>query len=287
MSSLDVLLVTETYELYTRIQNEKRKQLLSYIYAQSRKYKELIEFSNLKPGSLYHHLNILEPLIEKRGHGKYHITDLGITIVEALNLIDTGDTKPKISSDSIPDSDIKETDTKPPNGSLTHNLEDNLSLLWLGKTNYVILGIILIMSISMALQGIALAGSAIYATGVGVALKFDVAAFVLGILALYTIEKIKQSYPVYKRTKYIITIRLMSMVPGTVISIGLLLLFSSDIVPADTIYPWLFTISLILGTLTTAIGISYLRGVSIEKAADLAILIGIIDLLLGIVILLS
>ena len=77
------------------------------------------------------------------------------------------------------------------------------------------------------------------------------------------------------------------MLPGTVISIGLFLLFTSNVVPPASIYPWLFMISLIFGTLTTAIGISYLRSQPLEKSIDLAILVTIIDLLLGTIILLS
>ncbi|MCE7736383.1 MAG: hypothetical protein GPJ54_16000 [Candidatus Heimdallarchaeota archaeon] len=287
MSRLDVLLVKENYELYTRIQNDKRKQLLSYIYVQSRKYKDLIEFSGLKPGSLYHHLSILEPLIEKRGHGLYYITESGIKIVEDLNLVDISSTKPKIKSDLGVNSSSQEINSILPTDGMTNTIEDNLSLIWLGKINYIILTIIVAVSTIMATQGVALAGSAIYATGGELAVKFDLAAFILVVLSLYVIETYKQSPPIYNRIQFIITIRLMSMLPGTVMSIGLYLLFTSDVIPSASIYPWLFVISLIFGTITTAVGVSYLRSQPFEKSLDLAILISIIDLLLGIVILMS
>lgn len=287
MSRLDVLLVKENYELYTRIQNDKRKQLLSYIYVQSRKYKDLIEFSGLKPGSLYHHLSILEPLIEKRGHGLYYITELGKKIVEDLNLVDINSTKPKIKSDLGVNPSSQEIDSISPTDSVTNTIEDNLSLIWLGKMNYIILAIIVAISTIMAMQGVALAGSAIYATGKELAIKFDLAAFILVVISLYAIETFKQSPPIYNRIQFIITIRLMSMLPGTVMSIGLYLLFTSDIIPSASIYPWLFVISLILGTVTTAVGVSYLRSQPFQKSLDSAILISIIDLLLGIVILMS
>lgn len=287
MSRLDVLLVKENYELYTRIQNDKRKQLLSFIYLQSRKYKELIEFSGLKPGSLYHHLSILEPLIEKRGHGLYYITELGAKIVEDMDLVDLRNTKPIIKSDMEVNLSSSNVEKISQNNNTKGSLDDKLSLIWLGKINYTILGIVVIVSIIMALQGIALVGSAIYAPGIELAIKFDIAAFILVIFSLFIIETIKQPQPIYNQIQFIITIRLMSMLPGTIMSIGLFLLFTSDIIPSNSIYPWLFMISLISGTFTTAVGLSYLRSQSFQKSLDLAILVTLIDLFLGIVIIIS
>ena len=46
------------------LQNEHRKKILQETYKSPIRYNDLIEITGLKPGSLYHHLNILTELVQ-------------------------------------------------------------------------------------------------------------------------------------------------------------------------------------------------------------------------------
>lgn len=316
----------DKYEMYNRIQNDKRKSLLVFIYESNKNYTQLMEFSKLKPGSLYHHLNVLMPLIEKKGHGLYTITDLGKEVVERLNLIQKDETRPKISdlnknyefeksaeenivetypilitSDEV---DIeKEQDEAQSERSSEINIlveskiegmikksnidwDDPLSALWLGKPSYIIIGIIAITTIILAIQGIALAGSAIYMVG-DLAFAFDLFALFIGIGILYYIELGIYKNQVYNKFKYITIIRVLSMLPATVMGIGILLITYSGVALNDGVIPWIFSFSIFFGTIFAASGISYLRGTNKYRALVIASIPSFMDLFLGIIIILN
>lgn len=303
---LDPENIKRNYDMYNRLQNNHRKKLLIFIYQEPKNYTQLMEFSGLKPGSLYHHLNVLMPLIEKRGHGLYAITEEGKSIVEELDYIDVVERKPKIksvdSNNEIEDTDIigkpivKRISTKtevdivetssPPVSGIKPDGKDPLALIWLGLPSYILVGIVFTTVILLSIIGISLAGSAIYSIGKN-AFLFDLVSFVLGIGALYYIEVTIFRNSIYNRLKYSFIIRILSMLPGVVIGIGILLLFISDIMIGDAAFPWIFAISIVLGTLFASSGISYLRGTTFARALVIATIPSFIDLLLGILILLN
>jgi len=77
------------------------------------------------------------------------------------------------------------------------------------------------------------------------------------------------------------------MMPGVIVGFALLILFTGGIVPSISAYAVIFVITLVLGTLVAASGIFFLRGISKEDALLYAIVPGVVDLLLGLVILIS
>lgn len=311
------------YEMYNRLQNDKRQSLLVFIYESPKSYSQLMEYSKLKPGSLYHHLNVLMPLIEKKGHGLYSITELGREVVEGMNLVQKDKSRPTISdqdeklktdhdlkadkSDNNSLSDTTVIDKK--QGEVHINIgsevgildeeitgimskrskidwDDPLSTLWLGPPSYIIIGIIVVTSIILATQGIALAGSAIYVVN-DIAIAFDIFALIIGIGLLYYIELGIYKNQVYNKIRYITIIRVLSMLPGTVMGIGILLITFSGVMLSSAVVPWLFSISIFFGTLFSATGISYLRGTSKYRALVIASVPSLMDLFLGIIIILN
>ncbi len=321
MIDINTIDFKDKYDMYNRMQNKKRQLLLAFIYEAPRNYTQLKEFSGLKPGSLYHHLNILIPLIEKKGHGVYEITEYGKEIVEELKLVNK--LRPKISNTTI-EPDTKNEDMDLPKikvvrneeesseqeietnndevklvdkldikhdeiteeTDLTINWDDPLAALWLGTPSYIIFGIILLISIILATQGIALAGSAIYAVN-NIAFVFDLFAFIIGIGLLYYIELGIYRNQVYSKLKYITIIRVLSMLPAAVMGLGIILLTLSGVIISSAVIPWIFTISIIFGTLFAASGISYLRGFNIYRSLIIASVPSFMDLFLGIIIILS
>ncbi|MHA2248954.1 MAG: hypothetical protein ACXAD7_01265 [Candidatus Kariarchaeaceae archaeon] len=275
--------------------------MLIEIYRSPRRYSDLIELTNLKPGSLYHHLNVLKPLVEKRAHGLYHITKIGISLVEKLNLVNIDGQKPNIietkTSPFISEPNIQRIETDV--GSAmdqeaskiilhsTDTIDDALSLLWLGWSNYFLLISTLIITVILSSYGISLAGSAIYAIGGWIALSFDLIAFTLGWMALYTLERYSSNNRIYGELRFSLAIRLISMMPGAIVGIALLLLFLNGNSPKESAYPWLFVITLGFGLIACASGIHYLRGRSSSTALRMASIPITIDLLMGTVVLVA
>lgn len=270
------------HELYSKIQNDYRQMILSFCYQESRSYSELIEETGLKPGSLYHHLGILDPLVVKSGHGQYSITPLGREIAEEFDLIT--DTKPSIDKEDT--DEIQEEVDQQDEKSVTTliNPETILEQIWLFWPSYIIVILTLGIVIWLATYGVALAGSAIYAVGDS-AFIFDLTAILLGLLVLYSIESILFRFHPQNRIRFTLTIRIISMVPATVVGIALLILYIQGIIIPASIFPWLFAITITLGTLIAASGIQYLRGITFSDAITWASLVSGIDLLLGIVVL--
>ena len=288
-------LIKDNYKLYNRIQNEKRRKLLLFIYEQARNYTQLIEYSGLKPGPLYHHLNILEPLIEKLTHGQYTITEFGREVVEKMNFVDDTNRKPLINRFSkhngplsVVPGERQVNDNKDRGLNFESNTwNDPLAIIWLGNSNYILITLTISIMILLGIQGISFAGSAIYAVGGNIAFSFDIIAFILGLSSLYYLEMFQTKNKIYNQFKFIFTIRIISMIPGTIVGISLLLLYMSGENPPSQAYPWIFGITLLLGTFVAATGIHYLRGQPFNQSLLIAVVPGMIDLLLGLIVLIS
>lgn len=274
------------FELNDLIRNKHRKLMLITIYQSPKRYSDLIELTKLKPGSLYHHLSVLKPLVEKRAHGIYHITKQGTIFVEKFNLVTTEEQKPNIKNSKT--TKISNS-TKLSINSLnqTDLLDNSLSIIWLGPVNYILLAYTIIITLILSYYGVSLAGSSIYAIGGWISLAFDIAAFILGWISLYFIDHISSKNRIYGELRYSLTIRLLSMLPAAIIGLGLFLLFLNDTSPESNVYPWLFAITIFFGLIASASGIYYLRGKSATIAFQIASVPIIIDLLLGIVVLIS
>lgn len=238
------------------------------IYQKPVHYSELTELTGLKPGSIYHHLRVLEPLIQKEEQGIYSITEIGMNIVESMELVDILSQKPNIKTKPITTED------------------DILHQVWLGSLNKILLGFTSLVTLLLGFQEVALAGSAIYAIqGWGVFL-FDVIALFLGWGILYTLEYITPG-EIFEEKSYILTIRLLSMLPGTIVGLGLLLMLISGSMINMIVFPYIFALTSILGLLMAVTGEYYLRALPIRKAVRFAALPVLADMLLGIGILLS
>ncbi|MHA2274881.1 MAG: winged helix-turn-helix domain-containing protein [Candidatus Kariarchaeaceae archaeon] len=296
MDQIEETILRNNYELYNRLQNEKRKKLLVFIYEEQRNYTQLMDFSGLKPGSLYHHLKILEPLIEKQAHGLYAITTLGTKIVDQMNLIHKGNQKPTVQSITNNEDSI----IVPSNGGSDKSLDsvstsvnelnewsDPLAMIWIGFSSYILIGTTILVMLLLGNQGVAFAGSAIYAIDGRIVFAYDFIAFIFGMGSLWYIENVTMKFEVYNRLKFIFSIRIISMLPGVIVGISLLLLYLGGISPPSTIFPVIFVITLLLGTFTSAIGIAYLRSQSFTNSLLIAVVPGMIDLLIGVVVLLA
>jgi hypothetical protein len=283
MSEISQKEIKDHYELYTRLQNDHRKNMLAYIYEQPRTYSELIDYTQLKPGSLYHHLNLLKPLVEKESHGLYTITDLGKSIAEEFELVE--ERKPQIkSTESSPPMDDDNNDDTSITG---REFEEILYQIWNSWTTYVFIFIIMIVTVLLGIEGVSFAGSAVYATNTQVAFYFDLFAFVIGWLVLYTIEGFAFKYQVYHRFQYTLIIRLISMLPGAIIGLSVWLIYIGDIVPNFYAYAIIFALTLVSGTWFAATGVKYLRGITFSDSLQWAVTISGIDLLMGIIVLIS
>ncbi|MHA2503536.1 MAG: winged helix-turn-helix domain-containing protein [Candidatus Kariarchaeaceae archaeon] len=257
-------------ELYQRIENSTRKNMLRYIYSAPRTYSELMEFTQLKPGSLYHHLRVLDSLIVKQDHGLYSITDEGRKLVETLELTDT--TRPKVIADG--------------DGPRIEIVEQIDQILWLGLPNVVIIATLIGVSLFLGLQDIVIAGSAIYSVD-GLALLFDLVAIVLGWFALYIIERLVFSTQTYHAALYALVIRVMMMLPAGIVGIVVTLIYYSGGRISELGFSVLFAITVGLGYILAVNGIEYLRGIDRKTAVNVAMVPSGIDLLIGIVILIA
>ncbi|MDH5403714.1 MAG: hypothetical protein OEZ01_11745 [Candidatus Heimdallarchaeota archaeon] len=341
--------IKDQFLLYNKIKNNIRKELLIFIYHSNRSYKELIEYTGLKPGSLYHHLNILVPLIEKIDHGMYQISDQGRQIVESnyitskinqkplVTNIETNDT-PTINHERIEKSLDLDNEARSQNQSPAQNLELNLdqelkylkdqgqnqelkhlkdqipdqslakfpnqitsppleppsttfdtilATIWIQPSSYILILFVGAVSIILGFLGVSLAGSAIYVSRPVNPYLINITSFLLGILSLLLIEEFISKNDIYSKLKFIFIIRIISMLPGSIIGLSLLLLFYSGVTPPYSIYPIIFMITIIFGNLTATTGIYYLRNETIPNSIIYASIPSSIDLLLGVVILLS
>ena len=262
--------MNEDFELLDRLRNKNRRLMLIAIYEKSRHYSELSEITSLKPGSIYHHLKVLEPLIKKEGKGLYEITGEGRRLVEDNGLVEINYQKPTTKTTKI------EYDRG----------EDLLHAIWLGKLNKILLIFVVTVVVLLAFNGVALAGSAIYSLDSWSVIVFDIVAIGLGWGALYLLEIVTHSR-LYKDTWFTLTIRLLSMLPGSIIGLALFLLFLLGIYPSDLVFNILFVISSLGGLLTAATGEYYLRLKTTHTAIRVAAIPVTIDILLGVVVLVS
>jgi len=280
----------EANAMFQRIENGTRKEMLSYIYKSPRTYSDLIAQTGLKPGSLYHHLKILNGLVEKREHGLYAISLLGQQIVEALEL--TKDTRPSI----LPE--VKSEDNLSTDANKTEIFDNAVvtslptverldQVLWLGIPNVFIILLVITVVIYMGFQDVVIAGSALYAVYGPNPFFFDVTAILLGWFSLYTLEKWILSSTPYHAILYAFVIRIMMMLPAVIVGIALSLIFISGSAISPVAFQILFAITITLGYVVAVNGLQYLRGVDRSRAINLALVPSIIDLLLGIVIFIS
>lgn len=260
----------QDFQLLDRLRNKKRKLMLIAIYKKSRHYSELTELTGLKPGSIYHHLKVLEPLVRKESQGLYEITEEGKKLVENNGLVEIEVQKPTVKTTKI------EYDRN----------EDVLHSIWLGKLNKALLIFVVSVVILLAFNGVALAGSAIYVLDSWSVIIFDFVAIGLGWGALYLLEIITHN-KLYKDIWFTLTIRLLSMLPGSIIGLGLFLLFLIGVYPSDLVFIILFVLSTLGGLLTAATGEYYLRLKASHTAIRVAAIPFIIDILLGGVVLVS
>lgn len=275
------------YEIYKQIKNKTRKELLLFIYQEPRTYTQLVELTQLKPGSLYHHLKILDTLIAKVDHGLYAITPEGRKVIEELQLLPVSATKPAVQAQPINSSakstavaDQSETDNQ------HQTLDDRLADIWLGWNSYILSGVVLLIMVLLAIFGISLAGSAVYAAG-SFAFLVDVLSIFIGVVLLYYVESFLQTHKVYNKIKFLVTIRLFTMIPGAIVGFALLLLYMLGITVAAPIFPWLFSVTLLAGLIVSASGISYLRAQPFSESLFTAGIPILADLLFGVTILLS
>ncbi|MCY3414229.1 MAG: ArsR family transcriptional regulator [Candidatus Heimdallarchaeota archaeon] len=254
------------FEYLDRLRNKSRKQMLIAVYEGPKHYAELSDLTGLKPGSIYHHLKVLEPLVIKEGQGLYNITDQGRQLVERQLLVEVSLQKPKIDPITRMDGMMEE--------------------IWIGKLNRILGVFILFVIILLGFQGVALAGSAIYAVNSWVIIIFDLLGFGLGWMVLYILEIITPR-KLYSEPSFPLMIRLISMFPGAVVGLGLYLSFLAGVIPTDVAYPIIFSLTTSLGLLLAASGEVYLRGQSWSNALRFASIPTVLDILLGVFILLS
>ncbi len=255
------------FEYKDRLRSANRKKMIIAIYSKSTHYSELVELTGLKPGSIYHHLKVLVPLIKKEEQGIYSITPLGQRIVESMELVNIEAQKPNVKTTPIISDDM-------------------LELIWIGPLNRILIIFVLIVTILLATQGVALAGSAIYSVPGWTVLLFDITALLLGWGVLYTLELITP-LRIYNEKHYPLTIRLISMLPGAIVGLGLYLMFISGIIISNSVFPYLFVITTLLGLLVGVTGEYYLRSQTISHSVKFVSLPVFIDMLLGIAIILS
>ena len=277
----------EHHELYALIQNDTRRTLLTFIYQEPRNYTQLIDKTGLKPGSLYHHLNVMGKLVEKLDHGIYGLTPAGKRVAESLDLVEQ--TRPEITTQVSSQTEDSQTPETPHEEAIAEtvtvlaNNEYLQRVLWLGTPNYLIVGTITILTIFLAFQGIALAGVALYSAPAP--LLFDIFAFLLGTASLYVVEVLTKK-EVYNREIFVIVIRILGMLPATLVGITLFLLFLLGLYPSTEMVTVIFAISSTSGYIIMTSGLRYLRGYNANQAVIIALIPTAIDMLIGITILL-
>lgn len=262
------------FEYIDRIKNKHRKAILLSLYESPQHYKELVSLTNLKPGSIYHHLGVLEPLARKTDHGLYEITHKGVDLLEAMNLVEKP--KPKVSEQLDP-------------AEISAHSQDNLLVsIWLGKINYILIIFTLIITVSLAYYGVSLAGSALYPIGDWrVVLIFNTLAFILGWSSYYFSEILTIKNRIYNIIKFTIAIRVLSMLPGAIVGLSLFIIFIFGIIPSASFYPWLMGITTILGYILAASGLYYLRGRDRASSLIISGIAASIDVIFGLIVFFS
>ncbi|OLS29087.1 MAG: hypothetical protein HeimC2_02820 [Candidatus Heimdallarchaeota archaeon LC_2] len=259
----------DQFDMKNRLRNKNRSLMLKQIYLGPQRYQELIILTNLKPGSLYHHLRILGELIEKQDHGVYVITNLGRVVVEHFDLIDPSTIKPSISyasAEVIP--------------------EEVLSNIWLGYSALILWTFILIVTVLLGSEGVSLAGSAIYSIGYPTSFLFDFIAITLGWFPIVLIYKIQGSTKPREYLFETFMIRSFSMFPGSIFGLSIYLLFITDNLISENVFTWLFSVSLIAGLIFSSTGVYYLKNKSMTDSILISLIPTSIDLMLGIIVLL-
>ncbi len=259
----------DLFDMKNRLRNKNRSLMLKQIYLGPQRYQDLIILTNLKPGSLYHHLRILDELIEKQDHGVYVITDLGRKVVEHFNLIDASTIKPSISFSS------KEIIS-----------EDVLSNIWLGYSALIMWFFIFVVTLLLGTEGVSLAGSAIYSIGYPTSFLFDLVAVTLGWFPLILIYKIQGSTDSKEYFYETFLIRSFSMFPGSIFGVSIYLIYITNNSISESVFPWLFSISLIAGLIFSSTGVYYLKNKNLSDSILISLIPTSIDLMLGLIVLL-
>ncbi len=308
-------------ELMDKVRNKNRRKMLLMAYRAPVRYHEILEETGLKPGSIYHHLRVLEPLIEKEGQGVYRITETGRLVVEALEMVE--DRKPVVEDGkpAVVDLNSVVKDSKPvgdqsgsasksvviesSDGSTSDDpvISGNLSLefsgnhqseellerfeeVWLSRYAWVLLGLSLVVSILLAFSGVSLIGSGIY-RGNSFALALDLFAFLVASGLLYVIEDMTSKYSPRSRLSNVLLIRLVSMIPAVIVGMTVFFLYVGGVLLNQTGFNILFVVTVMLGWVLATAGISVLRGKSLHYASLMAFVVTLSDLLIGLVLVLS
>ncbi len=309
-------------ELMDKVRNKNRRKMLLMAYRAPVRYHEILEETGLKPGSIYHHLRVLEPLIEKEGQGVYRITETGRLVVEALEMVEDRkpvvedgrsevDTKtvvegisPKVnenkpistpvvteSSDNSTDS-LRSVDISGDLSSEFSGLQQSDELIerfeeiWLSRYAWVLFGLSLVVSILLAFSGVSLIGSGIY-RGNSFALALDLFAFLVASGLLYVIEDMTSKYSPRSRLSNVLLIRLVSMIPAVIVGMTVFFLYVGGVLLDQTGFNILFVVTVMLGWVLATAGISVLRGKSLHYASLMAFVVTLSDLLIGLVVVLS
>jgi len=280
------------------------------------RYNEILSETGLKPGSIYHHLKVLEPLIVKQGQGVYIITETGRAVVEALEMVE--DKKPVVvDSPTAPEKSAQVTSLSSPlpqshvvseapsnddntlstsqlssqfgidtQKSVENSVTERFSELWISRYVWIFIILNLTVSLLLAIFGISLIGSGIYRTG-SLAFAIDMIAFFIAFGLLYTIEDLTSQYSPRGRIFDVLLIRLSSMLPAVIVGITVYILYLGGVTLSQVGFNVLFVITVLLGWFISLSGISFLRGRSVQYGSILAFLTTISDLLIGLVMILS
>lgn len=266
------------FALYDKIKNKNRKAILLAVYRHPVRYNEIMEMTGLKPGSIYHHLKVLEPLVEKVDQGIYQITDQGREVIETLNLVEKPAQKPAVEQQLGKSKESKLVQLQ----DIQPELDD---YVFLGKYLYVLLAIIAFITVALSWFDVAVAGSVLYATPPNLAWIFSLLAFGLGWLGLFIIEDLTKHQQFPHIIRHTLTIRLLSALPSSLVGISLYILFIVGFTLNSTAFFFLFLITLVTGLLVGARSLMYLQGADVWLALEYMLALGIIDLSLGSVIL--
>ncbi len=246
-----------------KIRNKTRKNLLLLLYQSPKRYQDLASLTGLKPGSVYHHLKLLEPFVEKKAHGLYSITDLGKQMVEMHGLVSEEEKKPSIDH--------------------LHFENDPLEAIFTNRGTQILIIFVIVLTFHLGQLNVAIAGGAIYATFNVPAFAIDVLSFILGIGILAYVSSI---FRMKDKIRFVILVRLYLMIPASLMGLGLLLAYHSGIPLSNNFNTALFTISFAGGVIVGYAGIKHLLGKDKREAILYASVSALPDLFIGLVVLL-
>ncbi len=264
-------------DILPKIKNKTRKEIVIFLFSEPRSYSQLISHTRLKPGSLYHHLKVLDPLVEKKESGLYSLTSLGRTLAEEQGLINFMNIQQKahvsrISTESTTDESGQPVD-------YSKFWESGMGLFW-GL-------IILAVSILLGISGVAFAGSALYRVKFPFSFYYDLSAFVIGFVILLMSELFMLRFPQESLRVPVLTVRIISMVPGALMGVSVYVLYLQNIYLNLLAFNIIFTITVFSGLIVSAISIKYFQGFEFRTSLFLATPMILSDLLIGVVVLLS